>query len=60
MNPRRTKALLLSGAVYVVANLAGLLYCPPIGFLLIVLAAREIVIARRYRLPTSGTLAQER
>jgi hypothetical protein len=52
MIEKRSQALLVAGAAYVVANLAGLLYCPPIGFALIVLSAREMVNGRRYRAGT--------
>ena len=52
MIEKRCRNLLLAGAAYVMANLAGLLYCPPIGFALILLSAREMVNGRRYRAGT--------
>jgi hypothetical protein len=39
--------VLLAGAGYIFANLAGILYSPILGLTLIVLAARELTMGHR-------------
>jgi hypothetical protein len=47
MSIGRSIAVLLAGAGYIIANLAGLLYSPILGLTLIALAARELAVGHR-------------